>query len=253
MSRCIKDLEFNKIASVPARVLLVDDDLTFRNEFKECFQEFGVVEASNGEEALRILKRPNQIDVVILDVRMSGMNGIEVLSRMKMMAPDIRIVILTGYSSKDVAVEALRGKADDYLEKPLDVEATKELLERLLRSKKGKNCDDGGDIRSRIERVKDFVQRNCLKKVTLDDAAQDVCLSPKYLSRVFKEYARTGFNDYKLSLKIDHAKLLLKKTSYNIDQISDKLGYQNSESFIRQFKKITKKTPTEFRRSKAKK
>lgn len=240
---------------IPNRILLVDDDSIFRSEFRECFQEYGVAEASNGGEALNILKRPHEIDLVILDVRMSGMNGIEVLEKIKKMFPDMRIFILTGYGSKDVAVEALRGKADDYIEKPLDIDKTKELIETALAAKSIKRGADYGadDIKSKIERVKDFVQRNCFKKVGLKDAASAVYLSPKYLSRIFKEYAKTGFNEYKLELKINAAKKLLEKSGLNVDQISDKLGYQNSESFIRQFKKFTKRTPTEFRRKYSKK
>jgi len=241
---------------IPARILLVDDDEVFRNEFRECFQEYGIKEASSGEEALKILKRPNEIDLVILDVRMSGMNGIEVLERIRRLTPEVRIVIQTGYSSKDVAVEALRGQADDYIEKPLDIDATKEIIEKFLGTKRGEPDYSAIDVKGKIERVKNFVERNCFRKVTLNDAAIYAYMSPKYLSRIFKQYTGTGFSEYRLALKIAQAKNLLKKTGYNIDQISDKLAYQNSESFIRQFKKLTSRTPTEYRklvRSKKKK
>lgn len=232
------------------RILLVDDDRIFRDEFKYSFEEYGIIEASCGEEAIKILKRPNEIDLVILDVRMPGINGIEVLSKIKKMSPDVTIIILTGYSSKDVAVEALREKADDYIEKPLDVEATRVILDKALEGKKGDSDYTGTDIEAKIERVKHFLERNCFRKVTLNDAANLVYLSPKYLSRIFKEYTRTGFNEYKLRLKINKAKTLLKKTSYNINQVSDKLGYENTESFIKCFKKITGSTPTDYRRKK---
>jgi two-component system, response regulator YesN len=179
---------------------------------------------------------------------MSGLNGIEVLERMRKLNPNVRVVILTGYGSKDVAVEALRGQADDYIEKPLEIEPTRELIEKYLGTKRGEPDTDGISIKEKIERVKGFVQRNSLRKVTLADAAQTVCLSPKYLSRIFKELTGTGFNEYKLELKIGEAKNFLNKSGYNINQISDRLGYENTESFIRQFKKFTKKTPTEFRK-----
>lgn len=229
------------------RILLVDDDPIFRSEFVECFQEYGIAEASSGDEALAILKKPNELDIVILDVRMSGMNGIEALAKIRKLAPKIRIVILTGYGSKDVAVEALRGQADDYIEKPMDIEATRQVIENFLGTKRNEDGLDAEDIEGKVERVKDFIRRNVYKKVTLEDAAQAVCLSSKYLSRVFKEHAGEGFNEYKLSLKIEEAKNFLAKTGYTVEQISDKLGYLNPESFIRQFKKITKKTPSEFR------
>ncbi|MDD5583672.1 MAG: response regulator [Candidatus Omnitrophica bacterium] len=229
------------------RILIVDDDATFRSEFKEYFEEYGVSEAPSGEEALKILGKPNEIDLVILDVRMSGMSGIEVLSRIRKLIPNVRIIILTGYSSKDVAVEALRGQADDYIEKPLDIDATKKIIEKFMGTKRGQPNMDAIDMKEKIERVKNFLQRNALKKVSLNDAAQTVYLSPKYLSRVFKEYVGMGFHDYKSKLKIEEAKELLIKTGYNINQITEKLGYANPESFIRQFEKVIKLTPTGFR------
>ncbi len=109
---------FKEKTFLPPRILLVDDDDVLRNEFVECFGEFGIAEAANGQEALAYLKKPNEIDLAILDVRMSGMNGIELLERIKRVAPAVRVIIFTGYGSKDVAIEALRSKADDYIEKP---------------------------------------------------------------------------------------------------------------------------------------
>lgn len=232
------------------RILLVDDDRIFRSEFRDSFEEYGVIEASSGEEALSMLKKPNEIDLIILDVRMPGINGIEVLGKIKKMSPEVKIIILTGYSSKDVAIEALREKVDDYIEKPMDIEATKKVIDRMLEAKSVGSKQGGTDIESKIERTKFFLERNCFKKITLKDAAQAVYLSPKYLSRIFKEHTKTGFNQYKLRLKINKAKELLKKTTYNIDQISDKLGYENTESFIKCFKTITRLTPTEYRKRK---
>jgi len=120
---------------VPPRILLVDDDSIFRQEFAECFEELQIAQASSGTEAIQFLKKPNEIDLVILDVRMSGMSGIEVLEKIKQIAPDVRVVIFTGYGSKSVAVEALRSRADDYIEKPLNVEATREVIEKHLGAK----------------------------------------------------------------------------------------------------------------------
>ena len=121
-------------------------------------------------------------------------------------------------------------------------------MERLLGKRRGEGDINSLDLKAKIEKVKHFVQRNCYKKVTLEAAARIVCLSPKYLSRVFKEYAKEGFTDYKLAVKIEAAKDLLKKSGYNINQIAEKLAYENTESFIRQFKKLCKHTPSAFRK-----
>ncbi|MBI3990730.1 MAG: helix-turn-helix domain-containing protein, partial [Candidatus Omnitrophica bacterium] len=204
--------------------------------------------ASDGTEALNLLKRANEIGVVILDVKMPGLSGTDVLSEIKKIDPSLGIIILTGYSSKDVAIDALKGHADDYAEKPIDINKIKETIERLLAKRRGQSEISASDTKGKMEKVRHFIERNCFKKTTLKDAAESVCLSPKYLSRIFKEATGTGFNDYRLKIKIEAAKELLDKSGYNVNQISDKLGYENTESFIRQFKKITHHTPTEFRR-----
>ncbi len=237
---------FKEKTFLPPRILLVDDDDVLRNEFVECFGEFGIAEAANGQEALAYLKKPNEIDLAILDVRMSGMNGIELLERIKRVAPAVRVIIFTGYGSKDVAIEALRSKADDYIEKPLDIDSTRETIEKHLQAKKTQQY--GPAIKDKIEHVKDFLSRNLHKKVTLKDAAAAVYLSPKYLSRIFAKFTKQGFNAYKLALMIEEAKKLLTQTAETVDQISDRLGYQNPESFIRQFKRSVRLTPTEFRK-----
>ena len=230
------------------KILLVDDDQEFRSEFGDCFEEYDIIEASNGEEALKILKKPNEIDLVILDVRMPGMDGIEVLGKIKKMMPEVGIIIFTGYGSKDVVVEALRKQADDYLEKPFDIDKTRRIIEKVLDTKRGGTEYDAIDTKGIMERVMRFAERNWAKRVSLQDAADAVYLSPKYLSRLFKENTGMGFSEYKLKVKIKKAQELLRKTGYTIDQISYKIGYQNSESFIRIFKKLTRYTPTEYRK-----
>jgi two-component system, response regulator YesN len=239
-----------KRAAMAEKILLVDDDKILRNEFKDCFSEYDVIEAGTGEEALKIINKPNEIDLVILDVRMPGIDGLKVLEKIKETAPELGIIIFTGYGSKEIVIDALRKKADNFIEKPLNVDKTREIIEKVLAKKRGEEDISSADITGKIERVKHFLARNWCKKVTLKDAASAVYLSPKYLSRIFRESTGTGFSDYKLSLKIKEAKNMLKDTGLNIDQISNKLGYENPESFIRQFKKITKLTPTEYRRKK---
>lgn len=231
---------------MPNKILLVDDDREFRAEFKECFEEYEFTEAGNGEDALTILKRPNEIDLVILDVNMPGIQGTEVLKEIKTIAPDLGIIILTGHSSEDVAIEAVKGHADDYFEKPLRIDKVREGIEDILESKAACGSTDG--IENKIDKVKRFIERNCYKKLSIKDAAETVSLSPKYLSRVFKDNTGKGFSDYKLEVKTKEAKKLLATTGLNIDQVAYKLGYQNTESFTRIFKDLVGKTPSEYRK-----
>ena len=228
-------------------ILLVDDDKEFREELRDYLHEYGVLEASSGEDALQVLKKPNEVDLVIMDVMMPGMRGTEVLKKIKIMYPDMGIIMLTGYSSVDLAVESFKEHADDYLEKPLKIDKVKNIIEGLLDKKCAKDGIDADSNEGKINLAKQFIRRNYQKKLTLADLAQKTCLSPKYFSRFFRKHAGMGYNEYKIKLKMEEAKSLLNKTSCNINQVSDKLGYENTESFIRQFKKLTGRTPVEYR------
>ncbi len=234
------------------KILLVDDDAVFRREFKGCFDDYEILEASSGDEAIDLLSRPNEVDLVILDVRLPGADGIEVMSEIKKVAPGSGVIILTGYSSKDIAIEALRGQADSFIEKPFNIDTAKSIIDDVLKRRNGHGFDDIASSFSKLERVKRFVCRNYFKRLGLKDASDAVCLSPKYLSRIFKQRFGIGFNAYRLALKIDHAKVMLKESGYNVNQISAKLGYKNTESFIRSFKKVTGFSPTQYRKKKIK-
>jgi YesN/AraC family two-component response regulator len=235
---------------MPETILIVDDEKEFRDELKCSLDEYRVLEACNGQEALKILNKANEIDLAILDVRMPGLSGTEILKIIKRRTPEFKIIILTAFSTKDIAVESLRGQADEYLEKPVNIDKLKEVIEKLLESAKREEELSGSDIEQKINRIKRYIERNWLKKVSLEDAAETVDLSPKYLSRVFKDITGTGFMDYKLDVKIGKAKELLTDTGSTISDISDKLGFMTPESFMRIFKKVTKLTPSEFRKKK---
>jgi len=235
------------------KILIVDDDDDLRSELVSLLEGYEVVEAGSGESALNILKKANEISLVILDVMMPGLNGLDVLAQIKKDNPRIKVIILTGHSSKDTAIEALKSRADDYIEKPIFIDRIKEAVEKFIDAP----VSDAGsmplDLKGKIEKIKRFVERNCYKKTTLQEAAKSIYVSAKYLSRIFKEQAGIGFNEYKLKIKMAVAKELLGKTTFNVNQVSEKLGYENTESFIRQFKKLVKLTPTEFRKKALKK
>jgi two-component system response regulator YesN len=231
------------------QILMVDDDKEFREELRACLDSYTVVEAGSGAEALAVLKKPNAIDLVILDAVMPQISGTEVLREIKKIKPSLAIIMLTGQSSKDIAIDALRGRADDYIEKPIHIGQFLETIQSLLGAKARKGFMYGRGIHAKIEQAKQFIDRNFDKKITLEDMAGQVCLSPKYFSRIFKEIAGQGFNEYRLSVKTAEACELLKKSDYTVTAIASRLGYQNLESFIRMFQKTMNVSPSEFRRN----
>ncbi len=229
-------------------ILLVDDDQDFREEFSDAFcDDYKVIQSASGHEAVNCLEKPNEIDLLILDVNLPDGRGTLRLQQLKTKFPHLPIVIFTGFSSKDVAIEALKGRADDYLEKPLSISHAKSVIDRLLDKHLNPVDIQDEDSRGKVERIKRFADRNVDKKITLNDAAQTVGLSPKYLSRIFKEQTGMDFSDYRLEGKIAKSKELLEHSGRTISQISEELGYQNLETFIRLFKRSTRMTPAVYR------
>ena len=106
-------------AEESAHVLVVDDEGANRYSVSKTLQKVGymVSEAANGEQALETIQRQT-FDVVLTDIRMPGLDGVELLRRIKEESPDIIVILMTAYASLGTAVEALRLGAHDYLIKP---------------------------------------------------------------------------------------------------------------------------------------
>lgn len=230
------------------QILLVDDDSDFREELRECLEDdYKILEASNARQALDILSKPNAIDIIILDVVMPGLSGTEALHEFKRCAAHVGIIMLTGQSSTEVAIEALKGRADDFIEKPFSIKDLREAIERILKNAARHRGSGSNGTQNKMEHAKFFIERNYDRKIRLEDIAKEVCLSPKYISRAFKEQTGYSFNDYRLKIKMTQAQKTLKNSDHSVGEIARQFGYQNVESFVRLFKKMTGETPTEFR------
>jgi len=111
------------------RVLLVDDESAIRRALRPPLTELGfdVVEAIRGEEALQLMRSAN-FDVVLLDINMPGIGGIETLRRIRAFAPRLPVLMLTVRDAEDEKVKALDEGADDYITKPFSM---RELIARI--------------------------------------------------------------------------------------------------------------------------
>lgn len=112
-------------------LLLVDDDELLRERMGRALQSRGLLVrvAASGAEALQ-LAREQPPELAVLDLKMPGMTGLELLGELKAVAPDVHAVILTGYGSIANAVEAVRRGAENYLTKPADADQVLEALHR---------------------------------------------------------------------------------------------------------------------------
>jgi two-component system, OmpR family, KDP operon response regulator KdpE len=110
-------------------VLIVDDEISIRRALQTTLSklEFTTVEAARGEEALSLV-RTNHFDVVLLDINMPGMSGIETCKNIRRLFPQLPILMLTVRDAEDDKVEALDAGADDYITKPFQL---RELTARI--------------------------------------------------------------------------------------------------------------------------
>lgn len=107
-----------------ARVMLVDDEAAFIETLAKRLTKRGltVSTAPSGFDALKMLEQDTSIDIIILDVKMPGMDGIETLQAIKKLRPLVEVIMLTGHATVDSAIEGMKLGAMDYLMKPCDTE-----------------------------------------------------------------------------------------------------------------------------------
>jgi nitrogen regulation protein NR(I) len=113
-------------------ILIVDDDKSIRYSLKRMFEEkYSILTAQNGEEALDRMKESSP-DLVIMDIKMPGRNGIDVLKEMKLIDPKSLVIIMTAYGTTETAIEAMKYGAFDYILKPFPIPQMKGLVEKAL-------------------------------------------------------------------------------------------------------------------------
>jgi len=120
-----------------ARVLVVDDEPTYRSSVSRCLtnQSYQVTAAENGEKALELISS-GRFDLVISDIKMPGMSGIDLLSKITEISPSTASIIMTAYATIDTAIEATKLGAFHYLVKPFNVDELVQLATRAIEHKK---------------------------------------------------------------------------------------------------------------------
>ena len=112
-------------------ILIVDDEAIIRDLCRRALKGYRVLEAADGEEALKVFENGG-VDVILTDVMMPNMDGIELLKRLKELEPTVVVIVMTGYADKDVILNALKADADDFITKPLNLLQLKTAIEKAL-------------------------------------------------------------------------------------------------------------------------
>lgn len=135
-----------------ANVLLVDDEVPFVETFAERLElrNLDISKAFNGEAALKALEANKNVEVVILDVRMPGMDGIETLTEIKKKFPLVEVIMLTGHADVESAIDGMKQGAFDYLMKPFDMD---QLIAKVTEAAIKKRQHEEKIIQARIKEI----------------------------------------------------------------------------------------------------
>jgi len=239
------------------QVLLVDDEELERKILRFILQSSWlpitiVGEAGSGLEAIDKV-RLTRPDLIIMDIKMPGIDGIEATRQIKALYPTIEVIILTAYSKFSYSQQAIKAQATDYLLKPIQpqhlIEAVKLALDRLSLRKEFQPCPalEFNQSQTLVSKAMEYIETNYANNISLNTVANHVHLSPAYLSRIFNKKTGSGLTEYLTQVRIKKAKQQLLMSTSTIDQIAAATGFNSSSYFSAIFKKNEGITPSEYR------
>lgn len=254
------------------KVLLVDDEPIELENLQHILSndpvhKWQTVQAKNGYEALEILKI-EEADVAFLDIRMPGLNGLELARILKNQHPAMELIILSAYGEFGYAQEAIRNGVFRYLLKPavpadvLDV--LNDALQRVNREKRreqmfnqwrelhtAETAEPKSEERTGCSQIVhkciEYMKVHYAQPLSLAELAEALYVHPSYLSRLFRKETGTNYIDFLTKIRLYQAKKLLLQTDWTIDRIAEQVGFNSSSYFSVSFKKMVGVSPTTFR------
>jgi YesN/AraC family two-component response regulator len=247
------------------KILIVEDEdfeiraLKFlvNKYFSDKLQVVG--EASNGEQAVQkaLALKP---DIILMDINMPLMDGLQASEKIKQEDKDVEILILTAYNYFDYAKRGIKIGVSDYLLKPYSDEEFLESINKAMekvkyRKESAESADDiiedasgfkEGNYMELVENAKKYIEANYTNDISLEEIANHISVSSFYLSRIFSKKVGMTYKDYLIKLRMEKAKKLLREGRKSIKEISIEVGYSDQNYFSKAFKKHFSKSPTEF-------
>ncbi|MCK4271595.1 diguanylate cyclase [bacterium] len=138
----------------PVRILIVDDEEIVRSFLFDVLSDEGyeVTAVSSGEEAVKLLKK-DTFYLIITDIKMPGMNGMQVLRTAKEMEPNQNVIVMTGYASTETAVESMKLGAADYITKPFNLDQIRIVVAKTLERSRLRRRAEEGEIYKQLSRI----------------------------------------------------------------------------------------------------
>lgn len=241
-------------------LLLVDDEAKTREALSLYFpwQEEGfriIGQAGNGKEALDFILNREKVDVVLTDIMMPEMSGIELAGAIYEKKLNTYVIFLSSYREFEYARHALKYRVQNYVVKPAKYQVLKDVFRSLkaemeeMKHYESDRRQEEDSLRQEglmIARIKAYIHER-YRDATLDDIARHVHLNANYLSYMFKQRTGVNFTDYLIRVKMEAAWKLLQDPQYKTYEISEMVGYSNAKNFTRTFKNYYGMTPSEYR------
>lgn len=237
-------------------VLLADDEEWEMTEIKNLIEHSGLPlqvagKAENGIAALKAVEEMGP-DILIADVKMPGLDGLELAEKIKERNLPVKIILLSGHAEYEYARSAVRHGVQDYLFKPVGQEGLNQVLEKIIQEKR----DDGRKKEAAPERapegvlkqVLDEIGRAYMEDLTLSGLAEKYNISASRLSVRMKEKLGMPFSKYLTAMRVEKAKELLEDDRLSVEQIAELVGYRDYFYFTKVFKKASGVSPSGYRK-----
>lgn len=206
----------------------------------------------NAQDAISYVQK-NTVDIVLTDICMHGVSGLELARTIKQQNSKIKIICISAYDNYEYLRSALKLGVEDYILKPIDKEQLMTVVSQTLQdSEKTRDLEladaDIGKQNIPIDMARDYIRKNYASSISLESVAGVVNLNSAYLSFLFKKVVGMTFSDYVNQCRIEAAAKLLKNSNYNINEIAEMSGYNEPRYFSDKFKKKMGVTPSEYRK-----
>lgn len=254
------------------KLLIVDDEFEIRNGLCHFFpwDEVGfqvVGQAESGQKALSFL-RSNRVDLVLCDIIMPGMPGLELAKQIQKEFPKVRVCIFTAHKDFSFAQQAISLNVIQYILKSASSSELLNIFRNVRAMLDKQNSQEerpnqpqpavpaqpaGGHVARDVQivmEIQNYVRQN-YTTVDLNSAADAVHMSANYVSKIFKQNTGQNFSDYVLQVRMEKALELLRNPHYRIYEIGELMGYNYVKNFSRAFRDYYGISPREYRNGKA--
>ncbi|WP_018931255.1 response regulator transcription factor [Gracilibacillus lacisalsi] len=235
------------------KMIIVDDEAEIRIGLANYFpwNQLGfevVYQCVNGKQALEYIEQ-NEIDLILTDIRMPIMDGIELAKELYKQNSLVYIIFLSAYRDFQYAKEALKYGVKDYIVKPGKFEEIQEVFTAVkaqMDKEWSHNHKKANYIDNIIQTIEEYIKKN-YADICLDDIAHVLKMSPNYISRLYKDKTGDNISHFIMKTRMEKAAELLRDYHYKTYEISEAVGYHNPKNFTRTFKKYHGVTPRDFR------